>query len=350
MKRILVIGTIDETHKNISGQYDRTEIIKDGLKNKGYNVDFINMMSWQRNPINLFFSITKGYIKNDAVMFLASLNGTRVILNTLSALSIVKKKPVYQIAIGGQSNFNFVKSSLWYRNRVSQLSGVFVEVESMIDDYNTVGLTNVYYLPNCKEVNIEPDCINNAGLKEPYRFCTYSRVTPEKGIAEAIGAVEHMNREYGREYCTLDIYGTYLEEDKAWFNELMSKATAAITFKGRIERKNSISILSQYDLMLFPTQHSGEGVPGGMIDCYEAGLPIVTCDTSYMTRIVHDKKTGFIYDKEQIDGLINAIREYCEKTDLKDKRGIRKNCQAEAKKYDTQVVLDILTKYIESER
>ena len=35
MKKILVIGTIDETHTNVSGQYDRTEIIKNGLQGKG---------------------------------------------------------------------------------------------------------------------------------------------------------------------------------------------------------------------------------------------------------------------------------------------------------------------------
>ena len=348
MKRIIVIGTIDETHTNISGQYDRTEIIKEGLTNKGYDVDFINMMNWQRNPIKLFASITKGYMKTDAVVFLASLNGTRVILNTLSALSIIKKKPVYQIAIGGQSNFMFVQGSSWYRKKVSQLSGVFVEVESMIDDYKTVGLTNVHYLPNCKEVNIVPDCIDNAGLKEPYRFCTYSRVTPEKGIAEAIGVVEELNREYGREYCTLDIYGTYLEEDKKWFHELMSKATAAITFKGRIERKNSISILSQYDLMLFPTQHTGEGVPGGMIDCYEAGLPIVTCDTSYMTRIVHDGKTGFIFKRGDNDDLKKKIQEYTDRMDMDSKKRLRVECQNEALKYDTESVINTLSEYIET--
>ncbi len=343
MKRLLIVGTIDETYSNVSGQYDRTEIIKNGLEKEGYPVVFVNMMNWKENLFSLFISISKNYFDADIVIFLASLNGTRVILNLLSLLKLFKKKSVFQIAVGGQSNFKFVQNSQWYRRKVGGLSAVFVEVESMIDDYKTVGLKNVFYLPNCKKVHIDEAVLQNAGFKEPYRFCTYSRVTPEKGIAEAIAVVEGLNKKYGRKYCTLDIYGTYLSEDKDWFDSLMRKTTDVISFKGRIERKDSIVTLSQYDLMLFPTQHTGEGVPGGMIDCYEAGLPIVTCNTSYMKNIVHDGKTGFVYDRNDPNGLEKAVMRYTEKV---NKKQLKINCQDEVKKYDTDSVIEILGSFI----
>jgi len=265
----------------------------------------------------------------------------------ISILKIFHKRPVFQIAVGGQSNFKFVQNSKWYRNKVASLSAVFVEVESMTDDYKTVGIKNVHYLPNCKTIHIDENALGNAGMKEPFRFCTYSRVTPDKGIAEAIEVVESLNKEFSRQYCTLDIYGTYLDEDKKWFDDLMSKSSDAITFKGRIERKDSVPTLSQYDLMLFPTQHTGEGVPGGMIDCYEAGLPIVTCDTSYMTRIVHDGQTGFIYKRGSQEDLEKAVKRYTEELKMTDREQLRISCQNEAKRYDTTAVIDTLSGFIE---
>jgi len=83
MKRLLIVGTIDETYSNVSGQYDRTEIIKNGLEKEGYPVVFVNMMNWKENLFSLFISISKNYFDADIVIFLASLNGTRVILNLL---------------------------------------------------------------------------------------------------------------------------------------------------------------------------------------------------------------------------------------------------------------------------
>lgn len=348
MKKILVIGTIDETYTNVSGQYDRTEIIKNGLEREGYLVTFVNMMNWKKNIASIFMAIKRGYFSTDNTIFLASLNGTRVMLNLLSFFELIIKKPIFQIAVGGQSNFVFVQNSKWYRERIRKLSAIFVEVESMIDDYKTVGLNNVYYLPNCKQIVIDKKVLNDARMRQPYRFCTYSRVTPEKGIAEAIEVVEIINRNYGENYCTLDIYGTYLSDDKNWFEDLMKSTTKAITYKGRIERKDSIATLSKYDLMLFPTRHTGEGVPGGMIDCYEAGLPIVTCDTSYMRSIIHDGKTGFVYDRNAGMGLIDVILKYTNSYSEKEKMLLRINCQREALIYDSESVINTLSKFIDN--
>lgn len=343
--KVLVIGTVDETHSQISGQFDRTEIIRDGLIKAGYDVSFVNMMNWQRNKFTVFGAFIKQFFISDAVLFLASLNGTRVILNIISFLRFFSAKPVFQIAIGGMSNCEFVKNNLYYRNIVRKLKSVFVEVESMIQEYKSVGIDNVVYLPNCKFINTSVNHGNPSFMK-PYRFCTYSRITPSKGIKEAIDVIERLNKRYGLDYCTLDIYGTYLSEDEQWFKMLMGQASDAVKFKGRIERKDSISTLSQYDAMLFPTKHLGEGVPGGMIDCYEAGLPIIVRNTSFMSTIVLDGKTGFVYNGDEELNLDRAIIRYTEGLTVEEKKVLRKECIKNAGKYDTNSVIKTLSKYL----
>lgn len=345
--KISIIGTIDETHTEVSGQYDRTEIVLNGLAGRGYDILFTNMMDWRRKPFTILFNIIRNYFKSDVVIIVASLNGVRMNLNILNVLRKISKKPAYQIAVGGQSNCVFVRNELKYRNLVSYLDGIFVEIPNMIEKYNEVGIDKVYHLPNCKTIDLFTPRTSPA-MSKPFRFCTYSRVTPEKGIKEAIDAVENLNKQFGANYCTLDIYGTYLPKDEQWFKNLMQNTSGAITYKERIERKDSIMTLGKYDLMLFPTKHVGEGVPGGMIDCYEAGLPIIVSNTSFMSTIVLDGKSGFVYEGDNDENLAKAIIKYTEKLSVDEKIEMRKQCIKIACSYDTSSVIDTLSKHLES--
>ena len=345
--KISLIGTIDETHTKVSGQYDRTEIVLNGLVERGYEIVFTNMMDWKKKTFFILFNIIRNYFKSHVVIIIASLNGVRMNLKILNLLRIFSKKPAFQIAVGGQSNYIFVRNEQKYRNLISNLNGVFVEIPDMVEKYKEVGIDKVYHLPNCKTIDLDSPRIEPM-MEKPFKFCTYSRVTPEKGIKEAIDAVEKLNKKYGENYCTLDIYGTYLPEDELWFRNLMKNASNSITYKARIERKDSIKTLGKYDLMLFPTKHVGEGVPGGMIDCYEAGLPIIVCNTSFMSTIVLDGKSGFVYEGNNDENLTKAIIRYTEELSLEEKKKMRKICVEIARSYDTSSVIDTLSKYLDS--
>lgn len=341
---ISIIGTVDETHTIVGGQYDRTEIIVEGLKKRGYNVRFTNMMNWRKRRLDVFSNIIKNYFWSDCVIFVAWINGAKVNLIILKWLRIIAKRPAFQIAIGGKQNCDFIRNEKKYRELVKSLSAVFVELESMVDEYKAAGVNNVVHLPNCKSIDLKTQR-TIPEMNKPYRFCTYSRVMPEKGIKEAIEVVERLNFKNGAGYCTLDIYGTYYDKDKTWFENILNNSSKAITYKGRIERKDSIATLGQYDLMLFPTRHVNEGVPGSLIDCYEAGLPIVACNTSFMATIVIDGKTGFVYDGAKTTNLDNAIFRYINlNNDAREQ--MRKNCIDMAMKYDTTVVINKLCEYI----
>ena len=43
--------------------------------------------------------------------------------------------------------------------------------------------------------------------QEPYRFCMFSRVMPEKGVEDAMRAIRHVNEKNGKTVAVLDIYG-----------------------------------------------------------------------------------------------------------------------------------------------
>ena len=88
---------------------------------------------------------------------------------------------------------------------------------------------------------------------------------------------------------------------------------------------------------LFPTTWSGEGFPGTLIDCYNAGLPTVASDWAYNSEYLREGQTGLLYDwqkpemlKQRVaDAIAMAPRVYA----------MRQACLQEAEKYRCETVM-----------
>lgn len=81
---------------------------------------------------------------------------------------------------------------------------------------------------------------------EPYKLCTFSRVMKEKGIEDAINAVESVNAHFGRTVYTLDIFGQIDVEYKERFSQLEKSFPDYISYGGAIEANKSVETLKSY--------------------------------------------------------------------------------------------------------
>lgn len=99
-------------------------------------------------------------------------------------------------------------------------------------------------------------------------------------------------------------------------------------------------------MMLFYTTHTGEGVPGAVIDCYEAGVPIAVCDISNMKDIVHDGVTGFVFEPYSYMSMVEKVELFCKQMNPMERYEMRKRCVKEARKYDIDNVIDIIVQYL----
>ena len=88
--------------------------------------------------------------------------------------------------------------------------------------------------------------------------------------------------------------------------------------------------------------------PLANIDCYEAGLPIVVSNTTFVSTIVIDGVTGFVYDDANELNLDKAILHYTEDLTSSEKIEMRKRCVTMAMKYDNSTVIDTLTHFLAS--
>ncbi len=77
------------------------------------------------------------------------------------------------------------------------------------------------------------------------------------------------------EQVIIDIYGPIYNEYLTEFEEECQNSSENLNYKGVLQPDEIYQVLSEYDLMLFPTQYYTEGFPGSILDAYISGLPVI---------------------------------------------------------------------------
>ena len=153
----------------------------------------------------------------------------------------------------------------------------------------------------------------------------------EKGIEDAIDAIQSINEDAGRVICSLDIYGRIDDGYAERFEEVLKNVTEAIQYKGMVPYDKSVEAIKDYYALLFPTYWDGEGFPGTIVDAFSAGLPVIATDWSCNAEIIENKKNGILYPNEEIRNLTEAIKWMLNNKDSINE--LKSNCLISAKKY-----------------
>ena len=185
-------------------------------------------------------------------------------------------------------------------------------------------------MPNFKRLSIA-DREEEIEFSEPYRFCIFSRIMKEKGIEDAIDAIQSINEDAGRVICSLDIYGRIDDGYVERFEKVLKQITNAIQYKGMVPYDKSVDAIKDYYALLFPTYWKGEGFPGTIVDAFSAGLPVIATNWNCNGEIIENKKNGLLYPNLEIKNLKEAI---CWLIDNKDEMNeFKNNCLISAEKY-----------------
>lgn len=173
----------------------------------------------------------------------------------------------------------------------------------------------------------------------PFRLCTFSRVMKEKGIEDAIIAVNRVNEQYGSDVLCLDIYGQIWDDYSDEFEKLIGNASRNIKYCGSVKSNESVKVLKDYYALLFPTFYEGEGFAGTILDSLASGLPVIASDWRYNGEIVSDD-IGFVFPAHDVDGLVKILSKIVENPNLILTRKI--NCLQEFQKYTVENSTGIL--------
>lgn len=162
----------------------------------------------------------------------------------------------------------------------------------------------------------------------------------EKGIEDAVNAVEEINKKYGETIFTLDIYGQIDSMQTEWFELLQSRFSKDISYKGLVPFDKSTDILKNYYALLFPTRFYTEGIPGTIIDAYASGVPVISAKWESFNDLVNEKIVGYGYTFGNYNELIKCLSIAMENSYKWNQ--MKKNCLVQAEKYSARYVLNRL--------
>ena len=308
MKKICICGHFGGNKDFYDGQTVKTKSIYEALlkkysENEIYKIDTYN---WRKNPIKFLVRCIKGHKNSSNIIILPAQNGVKIFIPLFLFLNIFLKRKIFYIVIGGWLP-NYIQKKKFLTKKLRKLNKIFVETTKMKKDLKKLEINNTDILVNFK--NIQPINIKKLELNfdMPYKLCTFSRVMKEKGIEDAINVVKQINEEANKIIYTLDIYGQIDSNYKDKFEILQKDFPEYIKYKGCIDSNKAVEVISKYFLLSFPTRFKTEGLPGTLIDAYNAGVPVIASNWNSSKEFVEENKTGLIYEFENQEDLKKKI-------------------------------------------
>lgn len=342
--RIGVIGRTAYGTNLCDGQTVKTRVLVEELKIKYPNVrvDLADTYLWKKNTVLLLFQILSCMVMDDVIFVLLSVNGRRVIFPIITFFNAIFRKTIIHDCIGGKIAKD-AKINVRLVKEMNRFTVNYVESNSLVQELQEAGVHNAEYLPNFKRLSI----LNASQIKNSHgnrKFCTFSRVCHDKGITDAINAVCELNRCNKGKRVFLDIYGPIEKEYEGQFYKMIESTQGCVLYKGISDPKESVNILKDYYVLLFPSVFEGEGFPGTLIDALSSGLPVIATDWHLNSEIIEHGRTGYIYAHNDKDKLKEWIMYSINNPQEIFK--MRFECIKEAEKYAPYRIMDIIDQKI----
>ena len=344
MKKVTVIGHFGFGLEYLDGQTIKTKILAEELERRFGEAEVIKIDTHGgvKALIKAPFQVVKAFHQSKNIIMLPAHNGLLVYGRLLAyGKKIFQSRKIHYAVIGG-----WLSSYLTKRKGLSKclrnFDGIYVETNTMRNALKKQGFDNLYVMPNCKKLTILSDEQLVYSIKEPYKLCTFSRVTKEKGIEDAINAVKYVNEKCGRVIYTLDIYGQIDSAQTEWFENIKNSFPEYINYGGLVPFDKSVEVLKDYFALLFPTRFYTEGIPGTIIDAYAAGIPVISSKWESFEDIIDDGVTGTGYEFNNLNHLQKILLAIV--NDEIDINALKCNCNNKAMEFSPERAMEVLVK------
>ena len=332
MNKICVIGHFGLGMNATDGQTIKTKIVTDALKNE-YGDDAVTTYDTHgsiKTLLKMPFLVSHALRESENIVILPAQRGLRVIVPLLLFFNRFYHRRLHYCVIGGWLP-KLLEDKPRLTARLKEFDGIYVETNTMKKTMEKMGFSNLYRTRNCKELRILNPTEAVYPERQPYRLCTFSRVMKEKGLEDAVRAVEAINEREGKTVFSLDIYGQIDAAQTEWFDALKATFPEEVRYGGVVPFEKSVDTLKGCYALLFPTHFYTEGIPGTVIDAYAAGVPVIAARWESFHDVVEDGVTGIGYPFDEEDGLYRVLSDVCR--DPQRMLQMRANCIAAAADY-----------------
>ncbi len=345
MKRIGILGHFGFGTEKSNGQTIKTKTVTEALQ-KVYGLQAIGMEDTMGGWKFMFLlpKVVWHLLRNyQNIIIMPAYRGVHFISPLLVAGNVFFRRRLHYVVIGGWLP-DYVKKYPLLRFVLHRFHKIYVETCHMQRQMEEYGYANITVMPNFKSLDIIDKDALPTHNQYPLRLCTFSRVMKEKGIEDAILAVDKCNQFFKKDIFTLDIYGQVESDQTDWFEQLRSTMPSTVKYGGIIPYTDSTQILHEYFALLFPTHFKTEGFAGTIVDAMAAGVPPIASDCPSNCELIKDGTTGMLFPLGSTEALTQLLISIAQAPSTID--GMRVHCLQEAQKYTPEKVIMTLCQQI----
>lgn len=334
-KKILVFGYFGYITNQLDGQTVKTREIYNLIKEKCSIVTYVDSQEFHYNLTSVFRFFIK-LIKCDSLIWLPAQNNLKWFFPIILLFSKIFKFDINYIVIGGWLSSN-LKKLPFHRRYLKKIRAILVENKTTINELQTIyGYDNLLVIPNFRR---SIPVLNMRKYDGRLKIVFMARINIMKGLDIINRLIEFLPGNV-----TITFYGPINDQDKYYFENMISKHMQ-LSYGGCLNPDQIPSILSKYDIMLFPTRFFTEGFPGSVLDAYRAGIPVIATEWKHAHEFIIDKETGFIVDFENpLKEIIELIKVLNDTPKMLNNMKVR--AYEEAKKYTTDAAWAVLSQIL----
>ena len=153
---------------------------------------------------------------------------------------------------------------------------------------------NARWWPTTRDLALGPA----SPARRARRFLFLSQLRREKGPEQAARAAAHLPSD-----ASLTIHGP----DMPGFDARPLGQLPRVELAGPIDSADVRAALLAHDVLVFPSYHEGEGMPGVVIEALQMGLPVIATNWRSLTEIVTDGESGLVVEARDVGSLAAAM-------------------------------------------
>lgn len=340
-KRILIVGFFGFKNNQLDGQTVKTRNVYYLMRERKKSVDFFDTQLVQSSKTSLLDLLWKLLVAKHIIIIPAGNMLKKVFPFVFIVSKLLGKKVIY-IPVGGWLSW-YIKDKRLIQYMLGHITAILPEsndeVMALTNDY---GFHHVVKFPNFRISAFTPTFMKT-GEDKSLRILFLARIHKMKGLDIMFYLAEKIkvNR---LQNVIIDFYGPFNEEDRAYFQENVNKYDF-VSYKGVLSPENINHIVSQYDVMVFPTRWiHDEGFPGSILDAYMSGVPVVASNWCHSKEFVNNGFSGFICDINRPEEFYERLEEL--KNDPVLLMQMKKNAFEESQKYSADSAFKIINVYM----
>lgn len=172
-------------------------------------------------------------------------------------------------------------------------SSIFFETKFLVEKFSKINET--VWFPNVRNVKTK----RKTNKTYERKFVFISHVKKSKGVNLILKVLQKLPRNY-----TVHIFGPKQNYSPPQRLEEIFQSH----YKGVLQPEEVLDAMGNYDVLLLPTFHEGEGYPGAILEAYSQSMPVISTRWQSIPEIVEDGETGYLIAPRSVQELSKAMQ------------------------------------------